>query len=35
MGSWWFKEIPMEELVAKKETLFKLKTGIHNEKDLA
>lgn len=35
LGTWWFKEVPMPEMVKQKDKLIQLRTGIHDEKQLA
>jgi len=35
MGSWWFKQIPMEVIIKNKNTLIQVKSDLHNEKQLA
>lgn len=35
LGTWWYKEIPMEDMIKQKEKLIQLRYGIHNEKQLA
>lgn len=35
LGTWWFKEISYEDMNNQRDNLITIKTGIHNEKQLA
>jgi len=34
-GTWWFKEIPMVEMNKQRDKLVQVRSGVHNEKQLA
>jgi hypothetical protein len=31
LGSWWFKELQMQDLIKRKESLIQIKSGLHTE----